>query len=63
MCAHKFEAGKLQALRTVYDRLSLLEQSATGWLKSKVVDLQASQAESGLPQCIERCIRFLCPDT
>jgi hypothetical protein len=29
-CAHKFEDGKIQTLRTVYDRLSLFEQSATG---------------------------------
>jgi ketosteroid isomerase-like protein len=48
MCAYEFEDGKIQALRTVYDRLSLLQQSATGWLESKVVDLVASQAESGV---------------
>jgi ketosteroid isomerase-like protein len=48
MCAYEFEDGKIQALRTVYDRLSLLQQSATGWLESKIVDLVASQAESGL---------------
>jgi ketosteroid isomerase-like protein len=48
MCAYEFENGKIRALRTVYDRLSLLQQSATGWLESKIVDLVASQAESGL---------------
>jgi hypothetical protein len=48
MCAYEFEDSKIQTLRTVYDRLSLVQQSATGWLESKIVDLVASQAENGL---------------
>jgi hypothetical protein len=35
-------------LRSVYDRLTLLQQSSIGWLESKIEDLVASQAESGL---------------
>ena len=48
MCAYEFRDGKIQEVRTVYDRLSLLKQSATGWLESKIVNAVASQAESGL---------------
>jgi ketosteroid isomerase-like protein len=48
MCAYDFREGKIQEVRTVYDRLSLLKQSATGWLESKIVNAVASQAESGL---------------
>jgi ketosteroid isomerase-like protein len=48
MCAYEFRDAKIREVRTVYDRLSLIQQSATGWLESKVVDLVASQAESGL---------------
>jgi hypothetical protein len=48
MCAYKFDTGHIQEMRTVFDRLSLLQQSATGWLESKVVDLVASQTESNL---------------
>jgi len=48
VCAYEFENGKIQEVRTVYDRLTLVQQSATGWLESKIVDLVASQTESGL---------------
>jgi ketosteroid isomerase-like protein len=48
MCAYEFADGKLQAVRSVYDRLSLVQDSATGWLERMIVDLVASQAESGL---------------
>lgn len=48
MCAYELRDGQIQAVRTVYDRLTLLRQSSTGWLESKIVDLVASQAESGL---------------
>ena len=30
MCAYEFRDGKIREVRTVYDRLSLLQQSATG---------------------------------
>lgn len=48
MCGYEFRDGKIGSVRTVYDRLTLLQQSSTGWLESKIVDLVASQAESGL---------------
>jgi ketosteroid isomerase-like protein len=48
ICAYEFEDGKIQEVRTVYDRLTLVQQSATGWLESKIVNAVASQTESGL---------------
>ena len=48
MCAYEFGDGKIQEVRTVYDRLTLVQQSTTGWLESKIVDAVASQTESGL---------------
>ena len=48
ICAYEFEDGKIQEVRTVYDRLTLVQQSATGWLESKIVDAVASQTESGI---------------
>jgi ketosteroid isomerase-like protein len=48
MCAYEFCDGKIQEVRTVFDRLTLVQQSATGWLETKMVDAVASQTESGL---------------
>ena len=48
ICAYEFRDGKIQEVRAVYDRLTLIQQSSTGWLESRVVDLVASQSESGL---------------
>jgi ketosteroid isomerase-like protein len=48
MCAYEFEDGKIQEVCTVFDRMTLLQQSATGWLESKIVGAVASQTESGL---------------
>jgi hypothetical protein len=48
ICAYEFEDGKIQEVRTVYDRLTLVQQSATGWLESKIVDVVVSQTESGI---------------
>jgi ketosteroid isomerase-like protein len=48
ICAYEFEDGKIQEVRTVYDRLTLVQQSATGWLESRIVDAVASQTESGI---------------
>jgi ketosteroid isomerase-like protein len=48
MCAYELRDAKIQALRTVYDRLTLVQQSSTGWLESKIVDLVARQTESGM---------------
>jgi ketosteroid isomerase-like protein len=47
MCAYEFRDGKIQEMRTVFDRMTLVQQSATGWLESKIVDAVASQTESG----------------
>ena len=48
ICAYEFKDGKIREVRTVYDRLTLVQQSATGWLESKIVNAVASQTESGL---------------
>lgn len=48
MCAYEFRDGKIQEVRGVFDRMTLLQQSATGWLESKIVNAVASQTESGL---------------
>ncbi len=63
MCAYEFEDGKIQEVRTVHDWLTLLQQSATDWLESRIVNVVASPTESRLQQCIERHICFLYPDT
>ncbi|MBN1814793.1 MAG: nuclear transport factor 2 family protein [Anaerolineae bacterium] len=48
MCAYEFRNGQIREIRTVFDRLTLVQQSATGWLESKIVDAVASQTESGV---------------
>ncbi len=48
MCAYEFRNSKIQEVRTVFDRMALLQQSATGWLESKIVDAVARPTESGL---------------
>ncbi len=47
MCAYAFKDGKIQRLSTVYDRLSLLQDAADGWLQEKLVNLMVKQSESG----------------
>jgi ketosteroid isomerase-like protein len=48
MCAYEFRDGKIREMRAVYDRLTLAQQSTTGWLASKIVGAVAGQVESGL---------------
>ena len=48
MCTYEFRDGKIQEVRTAYDRLTLIQQLTTGWLERKIVDAVARQAESGL---------------
>ena len=48
MCAYEFSQGKIQHMRTVYDRLSILEQAAKGWLEETVISSLVKRAERGL---------------
>jgi ketosteroid isomerase-like protein len=48
LCAYEFEDGKIQRLSTVYDRLSILQDAADGWVQEKVVNMMVKQAEKGL---------------
>jgi len=48
MCVYEFSDEKIQHLRTVFDRLSLAKQVATGWLAQKAVDSIIDAMEKGL---------------
>lgn len=48
MCAYEFKDGKIQEVRTVWDRLSMGKQVAKGWLAKWIVNLVVKQAEKGL---------------
>jgi predicted ester cyclase len=48
MCAYEFSEGKIQHMRTVSDRLSILQQAAKGWLEETVVSSLVKRAEKGL---------------
>jgi hypothetical protein len=48
MCAYEFDDNKIQRLSTVYDRLSILQDAADGWLQKKLVNVMVKQAEKGL---------------
>lgn len=48
MCAYEFRDDKIRKLRTVYDRLSLAQETASGWLQRTIVNAVASQTESGV---------------
>jgi predicted ester cyclase len=48
LCVYEFSHGKIQHMRTVYDRLSILQQAAKGWLEETVVSSLVKRAEKGL---------------
>jgi ketosteroid isomerase-like protein len=48
MCAYEVENGKIQHLSTVYDRLSILQDAASGWLQKGLVSAMVKQVEKGL---------------
>lgn len=48
MCAYEFSEGKIQEMRTVADRLSILQQAAKGWLQETVISFLVKRAEKGL---------------
>jgi len=48
-CAYEFnDDGKIQTVRSAYDRLSMGQQAAKGWFAKWLVGLIVKQAEKGL---------------
>jgi hypothetical protein len=48
MCAYEFSGDKVQKMRTVDDRLTMLKQAAKGWLEETIVHSLIKRAEKGL---------------
>jgi hypothetical protein len=48
LCAYEFSGDKIQKIRTMNDRLTLLNQAAKGWLEETVVHSLVKRAEKGL---------------
>ena len=48
MCAYEFSGDKIQNLRTVFDRLSLANQVAQGWMAKKAVSSIIENMQKGL---------------
>lgn len=48
LCAYEFSGEKIQHIRTVQDRLSLVKQVAKGWFAKKLVNSMVAKAEEGL---------------
>jgi len=48
MCAYEFKDGKIQHLRTVFDRLTMAQQAATGWFARMAVNGIVKQMGKGL---------------
>ena len=50
LCAYEFDGEKTQRLWTIFDRLSVVEQAASGWVQERVVGMIASQTTKGLEE-------------
>jgi hypothetical protein len=50
LCAYEFEGEKIRSLRTIFDRLAVVEQAASGWLQRTLAGTIASQTTKGLEQ-------------
>jgi predicted ester cyclase len=48
ICTYEFSEGKIQRLRSVYDRLSIGKQVAQGWFAKRVLNSFIKRAEKGL---------------
>jgi len=48
MCAYEFSGDKIQNIRTVFDRLSLANQAAQGWMAKKAVSSIIENMQKGL---------------
>jgi len=47
-CAYEFSGDKIQTIRSAWDRLSVAQQAARGWLARWLVGLIVKQAQKGL---------------
>ncbi len=45
MCAYEFSDGKIKEVRSVFDRLSMAQQAAKGWLPKMLVNLIVKKME------------------
>ena len=45
MCAYEFSDGKIKKVRSAFDRLSLAQQAAKGWLPKMLVNFIVKQME------------------
>ncbi len=45
MCAYEFSDGKIKEVRAAFDRLSLAQQAAKGWLPKMLVNFIVKQME------------------
>jgi len=48
MCAYEFSGDKIKNVRSVYDRLSMAKQAATGWFATKAVNSIINNMEKGM---------------
>lgn len=48
ICVYEFSNGKIHGIRSVYDRLSVGKQVATGWFEKRIVNTMVERAERGL---------------
>jgi ketosteroid isomerase-like protein len=48
LCAYELTGGKIQRVRTVQDRLAILQQGAKGWLEETLVNSLVKRVEKGL---------------
>lgn len=48
LCAYELAGGKIQRVRTVQDRLAILQQGAKGWLEETLVNSLVKRVEKGL---------------
>jgi len=48
LCAYEFKDGKIQCLRTVFDRLAMAQQVATGWFGKMAVNGIVKRTRKGL---------------
>lgn len=48
ICVYEFSDGKIQSVRSVYDRLSIGKQVAKGWFAKTMVNSFVKRAEKGL---------------
>jgi ketosteroid isomerase-like protein len=48
LCVYELADGKIQRMRTTYDRLAILHQAAKGWLEETLINSLVKRAEKGL---------------